>query len=177
VVSEDLVARLKTETPLTISVLRYLKILRDPGSRVAAEYRDQAFYLEVTPSAGEVNGAVNPLQAALGQPGTKAYNKTTPPANPDQVWSPEQWQQATSVRIGSRKEQVAEIDRLQPLYHAAGRRNQFSKYRILFPIAAQVTSHLTQKGHDSDRHVGVAQLGRQVLHALQHPPTTGNPTG
>jgi hypothetical protein len=170
VVSQDLVARLKARMPLTISVLRYLKLLRDPGSRVADRYRDVVFDIEVAPTPQEIAAAFDPLQAALAN--ARPYNKTRPPASSDRIWTLEQWRQASSVTLGSRKEQVAEIDRLLPLYHEAGRRNRVGQFRLLSPLAEQITSHLTHKGTRSDRHVEMAQLGRQVLYALQHPPAS-----
>jgi len=166
-------AAAKTKCPLTIPVLRYLKVLRDPSSRAADQYEDTAFEIEVLPDMGEINRYLPNLRDALR--GSTNYNKTNPPAQTAKVWTLDEWKSASSVMFGSRRDQVAEIDRLLPIYHQAGRWNQIGQYRILFPIAAQIASHLTGKGVRSDRHMEMAQLGRQVLHALQNVPVTGRP--
>jgi hypothetical protein len=166
-------AAAKTKCPLTIPVLRYLKVVRDPSSRAADQYEDTAFEIEVKPDMGEINQSLQPLQNALVN--ARAYNKTNPPAQTAKVWTLDEWKSASSVTFGSRRDQVAEIDRLLPIYHQAGRWNQIGQFRILFPMAAQIASHLTGKGIKSDRHIEMAQLGRQVLHALQNVPVTGRP--
>ena len=168
-------AAAKTKCPLTIPVLRYLKVVRDPSSRAADQYEDTAFEIEVKPDMGETNQSLQPLQNALVN--ARAYNKTNPPAQTTKVWTLDEWKSASSVIFGSRRDQVAEIDRLLPIYHQAGRWNQIGQFRILFPMAAQIASHLTEKGIRSDRHVEMAQLGRQVVHALQNVPVTGRPVG
>ena len=168
-------AAAKTKCPLTIPVLRYLKVVRDPSSRAADQYEDTAFEIEVKPDMGETNQSLQPLQNALVN--ARAYNKTNPPAQTTKVWTLDEWKNASSVIFGSRRDQVAEIDRLLPIYHQAGRWNQIGQFRILFPMAAQIASHLTEKGIRSDRHVEMAQLGRQVVHALQNVPVTGRPVG
>lgn len=166
-------AAAKTKCPLTIPVLRYLKVLRDPSSRAADHYEDTAFEIEVMPDMGEINRWLQPLNDALTRAST--YNKRNPPNQTQRVWTLEEWKSASSVTFGSRRDQIAEIDRLLPLYHQAARWNQIGQFRILFPMAAQITSHLVEKGYRSDRHIETAQLGRQVAHALRNVPVTGRP--
>ncbi len=165
VIGSDKLAALKIQFPLTIPVLRYLKVIRDPSSRAADKYADAIFEIEVLPAQAEINRVGQPLTTALG--GSRPYTKNRPASRHNKLWTLEEWKQASSVTIGSRRDQVLVIDRLLPVYHEAGPKNRVSQFWLLFPIAKQITSHLKEKGIRSDRHLAMAQLGRQVRNVLR----------
>jgi hypothetical protein len=76
------------------------------------------------------------------------------------------WRSASYVSIGARRDQVAEIDRLLPLYHSAVTdRNPARAQRLLYRIGMQVESHLRTK-RTSDRRRAMQELGRQVASKL-----------
>jgi hypothetical protein len=78
------------------------------------------------------------------------------------VWTPQRWQTESAVLIGKRRDQVARIDHLLPVYQAAlAANNELDQHRALYDILGQVLDHLEQK-RTSDRRTAVARLGRQV---------------
>jgi len=85
------------------------------------------------------------------------------------VYTPEQFRAASYVRRGSRKEQVAEIDKLLPLYfRAKAGGNKARARRLLCRIGVFVEVHLRTKPR-SDRRTAMLELARQVKQQLQSP--------
>jgi hypothetical protein len=82
---------------------------------------------------------------------------------------PEQFRAASYVPRGSRKEQVAEIDKLLPLYfRAKAGGNKARGRRLLCRIGVFVEVHLRTKPR-SDRRTAMLELARQVKQQLQMP--------
>jgi hypothetical protein len=80
----------------------------------------------------------------------------------DEVFTLEKWTAASRVTFGSRKDQVAEIDRLLPAYwQAVSRKNPARAQRFLYRIGVAVEGHLRTKP-GSDRRQAMQQLARQV---------------
>jgi hypothetical protein len=169
VVSGELVEQLHARLPRTLALLNIDGFLRIPGFPNNDVFFDYVYDVEVKPTPQEIDNVYLPLLQLLAN--AKSYRDGS--ATSSQVWTVDQWRKASGVLLGKRKEQVAEIDRLLPLYHEAGKRNKVGQFRLLFPLAEQIMSHLRQKGRDSDRHIEVAMLGRQVRFALEHPPASG----
>jgi hypothetical protein len=82
------------------------------------------------------------------------------------IFDLEAWRARSRVTIGGRRDQVAEIDRLLPLYHSAVTdRNLARAQRLLYRIGMQVESHLRTK-KTSDRRGAMQELGRRVASKL-----------
>lgn len=158
VIGSETHAALKQRFPRTIRVLQETKCLRDP----AVTDPEAIFEIEVLPAPFEISIIRANLENALI--GSRAYPRV---ANSHKLWTLEEWKHASSVIMGSRRDQVLVIDRLLPVYHEAGPKNRVSQFWLLFPIAKQITSHLKEKGIRSDRHLAMAQLGRQVRNVLR----------
>jgi hypothetical protein len=81
------------------------------------------------------------------------------------VWDSQTWQSKSSVRFGSRRDQVLVIDQLLPRYHAA---HWGDALDLLRQILVQVLSHMILKP-TSDRHAAVRELGYQAYDVLKLP--------
>jgi hypothetical protein len=87
-----------------------------------------------------------------------------------EIWRTAEWLRQSSVMIGRRKEQVAEIDRLMNLYWGAGDKwtipNVGEKSRCIAEILTQVQSHIITKP-TSDRRKAVLTLGAQCMAVIK----------
>ncbi len=81
----------------------------------------------------------------------------------------EQWKKDSNAGpLARRKEQVAEIDRLLPLYHAAVQRgDRAGALEVLIEIQEQVYSHLSNKAN-SDRRDAMMMLARKIHYVISH---------
>jgi hypothetical protein len=169
VMSREQVQHLLNRLPHTTSLLNFFGHLRLPNDRTNDDYFDYVYEVEVMPTKQEIDAVLNPLASQL------ISRKELAPADGEtitQVWTLEQYKNATKVTFGSRHEQVARIDELLVHYHKAGSANRVSQFRIAGRLAQVITSHLTEKGSGSAFHNGTAKLGRQVWYALNHPPAS-----
>ncbi len=94
--------------------------------------------------------------------------KTPSPPSDISVWDLKTWQSRSYTYVGKRKEQVAEIDRLLPIYHrskASSALNWNLQCRFLMEISQAIKDHLKKKP-GSNRRNAVVQLGWQICNAL-----------
>lgn len=160
VMPEDRVRRMCAQAPLTAQALRWTNLLR-----LCAEQEDQlgplapACRIEVMPSNDELLAVCMGLEDAL-----RGVTATTG-RGAGQVWTAKEWKRASRVTFGSRKEQVARIDALLPVYHRLAANNTPAALRVLMHIARLTTDHLLRKP-TNDRRAAMADLGRQVLARL-----------
>ncbi len=166
VVSGDLAYRLRKRLPFMVQALAQLNVYRGSQHGSFLPEREIAYEIEVAPGQDAIAKAVNSLQRAL------AEVRPSPPADASRIWTLDEWSQASKVLIGSRRDQVAAIDVLLPRYHHAAGLNRVGQFRLLLRISELIANHLSLK-KTSDRRSAMAQLGHQVLNALQNPPTRG----
>jgi hypothetical protein len=91
----------------------------------------------------------------------------------DPVWTVDVWRRESYVgKLARRKEQVKQIDRLLPQYHALRwdiHDNAIQKSRILLEIIKQIQDHIINKPR-SDRRDAILTLGAQCLNVLRNRP-------
>ena len=91
----------------------------------------------------------------------------------DPVWAVDIWRRESYVgKLARRKEQVKQIDRLLPQYHALRwdiHDNAIQKSRILLEIIKQIQDHIINKPR-SDRRDAILTLGAQCLNVLRNRP-------
>lgn len=91
----------------------------------------------------------------------------------DPVWTFAEWRTRSYVgKFARRKEQVQQIDRLLPQYHALNWNVQaqaIDKSRILLEIIKQIQDHIISKPR-SDRRDAILTLGAQCLNVLRSRP-------
>ena len=91
----------------------------------------------------------------------------------DPVWPVDVWRRESYVgKFARRKQQVQQIDRLLPQYHAlnwADQNQAIEKSRILLEIIKQIQDHIINKPR-SDRRDAILTLGAQCLNVLRNRP-------
>lgn len=91
----------------------------------------------------------------------------------DPVWPVDVWRRESYVgKLARRKQQVQQIDRLLPQYHALRWDNHddaVQKSRILLEIIRQIQDHIINKPR-SDRRDAILTLGAQCLSVLRNRP-------
>jgi len=95
----------------------------------------------------------------------------------DPVWPVDVWRRESYVgKFARRKQQVQQIDRLLPRYHAlnwAVQNDAIEKSRILLEIIRQIQDHIINKPR-SDRRDAILTLGAQCLNVLRNRPYDPN---
>ena len=139
--------------------LGMMRSVNAPADEVAIEDPGDTF-IDVPPKGQQLRQLAGAITAQL--PPAGGLRVIAP-----NVFSLEQWKAASRVRVGARRDQVAEIDRLLPAYHRADADgNRARAQRLLYRIGVQVESHLRTKAN-SDRRDAMLQLARQVASKLQ----------
>lgn len=124
---------------------------------------------EINEQAQMVNASLLANHARVSPDSRSQFGSCNPDSTGD-IWSATAWRMESAVRIGRRKEQIAQIDRLIADYWAAGpvwnEANKVEKAVKLRDILRQVQSHIVEKPN-SDRRESVLKLGSQCILVLK----------